>query len=88
MNPFPWSSDFRHAPFIAALMLFVFGGPAQAQKADQPVTRVGDEWRFAVYYSVPSAAPNQMAHAIVKREHHNPYLGSSTVELVGYRLGR
>lgn len=206
----PWSSAFRHSAFIAALMLFVFGGPAQAQKVDRPVTRVGDEWRFAVYYSVPSAAPNRIwvvtsvtpagiegtengepllltpelnvvdspsagesnpralsfplevgkrwrytsdwvfkpkgskgsldvdvavvsyetlkvpagefqvfklvakgrlsgvspinsqyagettttywyapqAHAIVKREHHNPYLGSSTVELVGYRLGR
>lgn len=32
---------------------------ASAQTADRPDVRVGDEWKFAAYYTVPSATPNR-----------------------------
>lgn len=41
------------------LTLAVFGGPALAQKAEQPGVKVGDRWQFVRYYSVPSAQPNR-----------------------------
>jgi len=42
---------------LAAALLLPLG--AAAQVADRPVTRVGDQWRFAAYYSVPSTTPNR-----------------------------
>ena len=30
-----------------------------AQKAEQPVVKAGDEWKFVVYYTVPSTTPNR-----------------------------
>lgn len=33
---------------------------ATAQTASRPDIRVGDQWNFAAYYSVPSAAPNRV----------------------------
>ena len=45
---------------IAAYTLWAaVGGGAVAQVADRPHLAVGDRWRFAVYYSVPSAVPSR-----------------------------
>jgi len=33
---------------------------ATAQAVDYPDVRVGDEWKFAVYYTVPSTTPNRI----------------------------
>jgi hypothetical protein len=35
-------------------------GGAFAQTADRPEVRVGDQWKFAAYYAVPSAVPNRV----------------------------
>jgi hypothetical protein len=39
--------------------LVIFAQWAIGQTADRPDVRVGDEWKFAVYYTVPSATPNR-----------------------------
>lgn len=39
------------------LVLTLLTHSAIAQKADRPKVQVGDEWKFAVYYTVPSATP-------------------------------
>jgi hypothetical protein len=45
---------------VATLVgLMLFADSAIAQKADRPDVRVGDEWKFAVYFTVPSATPNR-----------------------------
>jgi len=41
-------------------MLAMFAGPALAQKADRPATKVGDRWHFVLYYTVPSTTPNRV----------------------------
>jgi hypothetical protein len=43
---------------MTALAL-LFALPAQAQVAQRPAVAVGDTWRFAVYYTVPSRTPNR-----------------------------
>src|SRR5690606_25731116 len=43
--------------FAAALLL---SSGAAALAAERPDIRVGDLWRFAAYYSVPSTAPNRV----------------------------
>ena len=50
----------RHAfrQTVAAVTLLV-GGSVQAGQADRPRVSVGDSWQFAVYYTVPSTAPNR-----------------------------
>jgi hypothetical protein len=45
------------ALFVAGLLLIP--DQAVAQAADHPDVRVGDEWKFAVYYTVPSTTPNR-----------------------------
>ena len=40
------------------VLLFV-GGQALAQSATRPEIKVGDQWRFAAYYTVPTATPNR-----------------------------
>jgi hypothetical protein len=52
---------------------------ANAQVAQRPEVRPGDRWRFAVYYAVPSSAPNRVwmvdsveADAIVGTENGEP----------------
>ena len=45
---------------VAVLALAVCAKPALAQTADLPSVKVGDQWQFAVYYSVPSAEPNRV----------------------------
>jgi hypothetical protein len=43
---------------IAGLILAGLADLALAQKADRPHVKAGDQWQFAVYYSVPSNQPN------------------------------
>jgi hypothetical protein len=44
---------------MAVLMLAVLADSALAQTVDRPDVKVGDQWHFAVYYSVPSTTPNR-----------------------------
>jgi hypothetical protein len=44
---------------MAALLIAVLADPALAQRADRPELKVGDQWRFAVYFTVPSTTPNR-----------------------------
>jgi len=37
----------------------LFANLAVAQYAERPDVKVGDQWKFAVYYTVPSATPNR-----------------------------
>lgn len=37
----------------------MLAGPALAQRAEQPVVKVGDQWQFVEYYAVPSTTPNR-----------------------------
>jgi len=45
---------------VLCAALAVLSIPAIAQKAEQPVVKVGDEWQFVVWYTVPSTTPNRM----------------------------
>ncbi len=38
---------------MAVLALALLADSALAQKAEQPDVKVGDQWQFATYYSVP-----------------------------------
>lgn len=38
----------------------LFAGPATAQSAERPDVKVGDQWQFAAYYTVPSVTPNRI----------------------------
>ena len=40
--------------------LVLAAGPVSGQSADRPVTREGSQWKFAVYYSAPTATPNRI----------------------------
>jgi len=54
------STRFRSTALCARMLaLALMASPALAQRAAQPEVRVGDQWQFAVYYSVPSAVPNR-----------------------------
>ena len=52
-------STFRRAFVTAVAMLVLFAGLAAAQSADRPEVKVGDQWKFAVYYTVPTTTPNR-----------------------------
>lgn len=41
------------------LTLALLSGSPLAQKADLPDVKAGDQWNFAVYYTVPSTTPNR-----------------------------
>jgi hypothetical protein len=45
---------------VCALVLTVLIGSAIAQSADRPTVKNGDQWRFAVYYEIPSAEPSRV----------------------------
>ena len=45
--------------FSIGVALAVFSATVLAQKADRPEVKAGDQWRFVVYYTVPSAVPNR-----------------------------
>ena len=44
---------------VLALALAGLSTCALAQRAELPVVRAGDEWKFVVYYTVPSTTPNR-----------------------------
>jgi hypothetical protein len=44
---------------IGLATLALFADPAIAQSVDRPNVKVGDQWQFAVYYTVPSTTPNR-----------------------------
>jgi hypothetical protein len=44
---------------LIVLLLAVLVDPAPAQQAERPDVTVGDQWQFAVYYTVPSTKPNR-----------------------------
>jgi hypothetical protein len=60
----PDSMTLRASPnrFIISLMpilvLALLADPALAQRAELPEIKVGDQWHFVEYYTVPSATPN------------------------------
>ena len=43
----------------SVLALALSAGAALAQHADRPDVKVGDQWRFVVYYGIPSTEPNR-----------------------------
>jgi hypothetical protein len=45
---------------LTVLLLAVLVDPAPAQQAERPDVKVGDQWQFAVYYTVPSTKPNRV----------------------------
>ena len=45
---------------LAFVLLLLISGGAFAQRAEQPAARVGDQWHFAVHYTVPSLEPNRL----------------------------
>jgi hypothetical protein len=45
---------------LALLMLATLIGSAHAQKVERPEVRVNDQWRFAVYHTVPTTTPNRV----------------------------
>jgi hypothetical protein len=49
----------RRASAIGVAALTVVAHAANAQTADRPDTKVGDQWKLAVYYTVPSTTPNR-----------------------------
>lgn len=55
-----WSSGIFKVDIVLLLAALVFfADRAIAQTVDRPEVRPGDEWKFAVYYTVPSATPNR-----------------------------
>ena len=60
-----------------------------AQRAEPPVIRAGDEWKFVVYYTVPSTTPNRSwvitsvgAAGIQGTENGEPLLLSSELNIL------
>ena len=49
----------RGASSTAILVLALVSNSPLAQKADLPDVKAGDEWKFAVYYTVPTTTPNR-----------------------------
>jgi hypothetical protein len=48
-----------HKRLLALTLAVTFTG-SNAQVAERPEVRAGDRWQFAVYYAVPSSAPNRV----------------------------
>lgn len=44
---------------VATVALAMLARPAMAQQAERPDVRVGDRWRFVVYWGTPSREPNR-----------------------------
>jgi hypothetical protein len=49
----------RRTCVAAVTMLALVAHPAAAQSAERPDVKAGDQWKFAVYYSVPTTTPNR-----------------------------
>lgn len=45
---------------LAFVAFAIVAGSAFAQTAERPSLSVGDEWKFVVYYAVPSTTPNRI----------------------------
>ena len=55
-----WARDTLNIDIVLVLAgLVFFADRAIAQAVDRPDVKVGDEWKVAVYYTVPSATPNR-----------------------------
>lgn len=53
-------STVRRTAFVLGMAaLALVAKPAHAQIAELPDVKVGDQWRFAVYHTIPSATPNR-----------------------------
>jgi hypothetical protein len=52
-------SAVRRPLFVGVASLALIAGPAIAQMAERPDVKAGDQWKFVVYYSVPSGTPNR-----------------------------
>jgi len=60
VSPLPGHSGARRVFSVAVLALALCAKSALAETADRPSVKVGDQWHFAEYYSVPSAVPNRV----------------------------
>lgn len=52
-------ATWRRALLVGTATLALVAGPAAAQYAERPDVQVGDQWQFAVYFTVPSATPTR-----------------------------
>ena len=43
----------------SVLAVALFADSALAQRADRPTVNVGDQWRFVMFYGIPSTQPNR-----------------------------
>lgn len=48
------------AAWVLAFVPLAVDGLACAEDGDRPEIRVGDQWHFAVYYTVPTKVPNRV----------------------------
>jgi hypothetical protein len=44
---------------LSVLAIALCAGSALGQSADRPTVNVGDQWRFVMYYGIPSTEPNR-----------------------------
>lgn len=59
MHPTKRKAAVARVSLIMIPPLVLFTESALAQKADQPAIRVGNQWQFVEYYTVPSTTPNR-----------------------------
>jgi hypothetical protein len=59
VNFFKRDSAIRRVSPMVALVLALLANSAMAQKAERPNVKVGDQWQFVLYYTVPSTTPNR-----------------------------
>lgn len=59
MDPCSGQSTIRRASVIGIAVLAFVADIAIAQIADRPAVKSGDQWKFAVYFTVPSTTPNR-----------------------------
>jgi hypothetical protein len=52
-----WHGPFRPHGAWLGLVAIACAPPALAQAAERPDVKVGDQWKFAVHYTVPGAVP-------------------------------
>jgi hypothetical protein len=60
VNALEWGSVVPRISSAAVLALAVLAGTALAQKADRPAIKAGDQWKFVMYYGIPSLEPNRV----------------------------
>lgn len=52
-------SAVRRASSMVVVVLALLADSAIAQKVNRPDVKVGDQWQFVMYYTVPSTTPNR-----------------------------